>query len=65
MENTIFELGLLWKSPFQKIILPVSHEEKMIEDIWLTSQSVLPNLKLISPLMMTVTVAHLLKRNPA
>ena len=33
MENTIFQLGLLWKSPFQQIKLPVSHEEKMIDDI--------------------------------
>ena len=33
MENTIFQLGLLWKSPFQQIILPVSHEKKMIDDI--------------------------------
>ena len=33
MENTIFQLGLLWKSPYQQIILPVSHEEKMIDDI--------------------------------
>ena len=33
MENTIFEMGLLWKSPFQQIILPVSHKEKIIDDI--------------------------------
>ena len=66
MENAIFKL----RSTFEKFISTNnppgrSREKKKIEDIWLISQSMLPNLKLISPLMKSVTVAHLLKRNPA
>ena len=57
--------GVLWKNSFQQTIFRVSHEEKMIKDIRLISQLMRPNLKSISPLMMRITVAHLLKINPA
>ena len=57
--------GLFWKSLFQPTIPWVGHEEKMIENISLISQSILSNLKGTSPLMMRVAVVHLLKRNAA
>ena len=57
--------GVCWRSSFQKAILRVGHEEKIIGDIWLISQLMLPNLKLTSPLTKRVTGTHLLKRNPA
>ena len=55
--------GACWKISFQQTILRVSHDEKMIEGIWLIFQSMLTNLKLISPLTKRLTVVHL-KRNP-
>ena len=63
MENAIYKL----ESTLEKFIsiLGVSLEEKMIEDICLISESILPNLKLIRPLTMRVTVPRLLERNPS
>ena len=52
---------VLCKSSFHQTICRVSHKVKKIEDIWLISQSVLPNLKSTSPMMMGVTVAYLSK----
>ena len=65
MEISILKL----ESPLEKFISANNSSGNLRgeKDISLISQSVLPNLKFIRPLMMRVTVAHLLrkKRNPA
>ena len=61
MESTIFR----WKSTLEKFVSVDNLSGKsVIEYILLITQLILHNLKLISLLMMRVTLAHLLKRNP-